>query len=55
MAKEVKRQPRAVIRPPITAVTLVDFLLQKAMVTGEMSSAIPVDMATSHPEVKTIC
>lgn len=50
MAKEVKRHPRAVISPPMTAVTLVDLRRQKAIVTGEISRATPVDIAPSHPE-----
>lgn len=48
-AKEVKRQPSAVTRPPKTAVSLVLFLRQNAIVTGETSRATPVDIAPSHP------
>lgn len=50
MANEVNKQPRAAIKPPITAVTLVDLRLQNAIVTGEIKSATPVDIAPSHPE-----
>ena len=35
MAKEVKRQERAVMRPPATAVRRVDFLLHIPTETGE--------------------
>lgn len=52
VAKEVKRQPRAVTRPASTAVTLVDLRRQNAMVTGEMKRATPVDIAPSHPKKK---
>lgn len=49
VANEVNKHPRAVMRPPMTAVTLVDFRRQKAMVTGDMRRATPVDIAPSHP------
>lgn len=52
-AKEVKRQPSAVTRPPKTAVSLVLFLRQNAIVTGETSRATPVDIAPSHPINRT--
>lgn len=45
----MKRQPSAVTRPPKTAVSLVLFLRQNAIVTGETSRATPVDIAPSHP------
>lgn len=45
----MKRQPRAVTNPPMTAVTLVDFRLHSATVTGEISSATAVDKAPSQP------
>lgn len=35
--------------PPTTAVTLVDFLLQKAIVIGDKRSATAVERAPSHP------
>lgn len=52
MAKDVNRHPSAVIRPPITAVTRVDFRRQNAIVTGEISNATPVETAPSHPATK---
>lgn len=45
----MKRHPSAVTRPPMTAVSLVDLRRQKAMVTGDTSSATAVDMAPTHP------
>lgn len=48
----MKRQPSAVTRPPKTAVTLVLFLRQNAIVTGDTSKATPVDIAPSHPATK---
>ena len=38
LAKEEKRQPRAATRPPMTAVSLVDFLLHTPIVSGERKS-----------------
>lgn len=52
MAKEVNKQPRAVTRPPSTAVTLVLFLLQNEIVTGETKSATAVDIAPTQPETQ---
>lgn len=36
----------------MTAVTLVDFRRQKAMVTGDIRRATPVDIAPNHPKKK---
>lgn len=48
----MKRHPRAVTRPPITAVRRVDFLLQNPIVIGEMNNATAVERAPSHPIIK---
>lgn len=45
----MKRHPRAVTRPPMTAVRRVDFRLQRATVIGEMPRATAVERAPSHP------
>ncbi len=50
MAKEVKRHPKAVTRPPITAVKRVDFRRQKDIVNGDISNEMAVDIAPSHPK-----
>lgn len=50
----MNKHPNAVINPPMTAVTLVDFRRQNAIVTGEMSNATPVDIAPNHPETLII-
>lgn len=47
----MNKQPKAVTKPPNTAVTRVLFLRQKAIVTGETSSATPVDIAPNHPAI----
>ena len=38
-----------VTSPPMTAVSLVDFLLHTPIVRGEMKRATAVDKAPSHP------
>lgn len=48
----MNRHPRAVTSPPITAVRRVDFLLQKAIVIGEMNRATAVERAPSHPVIE---
>ena len=50
LAKEVKRQPNAVTKPPKTAVRRVDFLRQIPIVIGEISNERQVDVAPNHPE-----
>lgn len=45
----MKRHPRAVTSPPITAVSRVDLRLHTAIVMGDMKSATAVDKAPSHP------
>lgn len=45
----MNRHPRAATRPPITAVTLVDFRKQHATVTGDIKRATAVERAPSHP------
>ena len=45
----MKRQPNAVISPPMTAVSLVDFRLHKPMTSGEIKSDTDVDIAPSQP------
>ena len=52
LAKEVNRHPKAVIRPPITAVKRVDFLLQIPIVIGDINNERQVDVAPNHPANK---
>lgn len=52
MAKLVKRHPRAVTSPPITAVTLVDLVLQNAITIGDTSNDVAVAKAPNHSENK---
>lgn len=47
----MNRHPKAVTSPPITAVSRVDFLLQNAIVIGEMKRATAVERAPSHPVI----
>ena len=49
LAKDVKRHPKAVTKPPKTAVKRVDFLLQIPMVMGDISNERHDDVAPSHP------
>lgn len=46
----MNRHPKAVTRPPITAVRRVDLRRQKDIVKGDISNETAVDMAPSHPE-----
>lgn len=50
MAKLVKRHPKAVTSPPITAVTLVDLVLQNAITIGDTSNDVPIAKAPNHSE-----
>lgn len=54
MAKLVKRHPKAVTSPPITAVTLVDLVLQNAITIGDTSNDVPIAKAPNHSE-KQLC
>ena len=47
----MKRQPNAVISPPITAVNRVDFRLHNPITSGEMKSDTEVDIAPNQPEI----
>ena len=49
LAKDVKRHPKAVTKPPKTAVKRVDFLLQIPMVMGDISNERHDEVAPSHP------
>ena len=49
LAKDVKRHPKAVTKPPKTAVKRVDFRLQIPMVMGDISNERHDDVAPSHP------
>ena len=46
----MNRHPRAVTRPPITAVNLVDFRLHTPIVSGDINNAVAVERAPSQPE-----
>ena len=50
VAKEVKRQPKAATRPPMTAVSRVDFLRQNDIVTGDTRRPTDMETAPTHPE-----
>ena len=52
MAKEVKRQDRAVTSPPATAVRRVDFLLQRAMEKGDRRREMERDSGDNQSEIE---
>ena len=54
LAKDVKRHPKAVTKPPKTAVKRVDFLLQIPMVMGDISNERHDEVAPSHPVTQKI-
>ena len=47
----MKRQPRDKISPPTTAVMRVDFLLQIAIVSGDIKRGTQRDIPPSQPEI----
>ena len=53
MANEVKRHPSAVRRPPMTAVSLVDFRRHIPMVSGDSVSETHREVAPNQPEKRT--
>ena len=55
MAKEVKRQDRAVMSPPATAVRRVDFLLQRAMEIGDRRREMEREIGDNQSGIKFRC
>lgn len=50
-ANEVKRQPSAVTNPPITEISLVDFVIHNEIVTGEKNNPIDADSVAKIPKI----
>jgi hypothetical protein len=49
----VNKQPNAVTRPPIAAVTRVDFRRQMETIKGEIISDVNIDKAPNHPKINS--